>query len=103
MRPWKSILAIVVLLFGTAATGSALAHHRDWHHRGHGAHSHSHSHYVAPRSESSVYFGFSVGAPVYVYEPAPYYYHPAPTRYYYGGPAYYYYAPAWPPDTVYTD
>lgn len=96
MRPLKSILAIVVLVLTTAATGSALAHHRDWHHRGHGAH--SQRHYVAPRSDTNVYFGFSMGIPAYVYEPAPYYYYPAPPRYrYYGTPAdYYYEGPAWP-------
>jgi hypothetical protein len=102
MKPLKSILAIVVLLLTTAATGSALAHHRDWHQRGNGAY--SQSQYVAPRSGTNVRFGFSVGVPAYVYEPAPYYYYPAPPRYYYyypTPPRYYYYEPAWP--TTYSD
>ena len=103
MKPLKSLLAIVVLLLTTAATGPVLAHHKDWHQRGHGAH--SHPQYVAPRSDVDVHFGFSIGVPAYVYEPAPHYYYPAPSRYYYyGAPAYYYdEGSAWPRGATYSD
>jgi hypothetical protein len=102
MKPLKSLLAIVVLLLITATTGPVLAHHKEWHHRGHGAH--SHQQYVAPRSGPDVHFSFSIGVPAYVYEPAPYYYYPAPARYYYREPAYYYYEnPTWPYGETYSD
>lgn len=104
MRFPKSMVAIVVLMLTAMTSGSALAHHRDWHHRGHGAH--AHKHYVAPRSHTDVYFGFSVGTPAYVYQPAPpVYYYPAPPHYSYYGPSGYYYdeGPASSTTFIYSD
>ena len=104
MKPLKSIFALFTILVATAVSGSALAHHRDWHHRG-AHHAPPSSYYVAPRSGADVQFGFSVGAPVYVYEPAPtYYYYEAPPRYYYyESPRAYYYQPGWSFSGSYSD
>jgi hypothetical protein len=71
----KAIGIIVLVLFGTLASGTAMAQHR-----GHG-HGHGHG--------GNVRFGISLGFPIFApaYYPAPYYRYPA---YAYPAPAYAY-------------
>ena len=98
MKPLKSTLTVTLILLATAISGTAFAHHRDWHHSGPPQ---SRSYSAPPRTSADVQFGFSVGGPVW-YEPAPgyyyapaqpyYYYEPAQPYYYYdSSPSYYYY------------
>ena len=93
MKSLKSMLGLFMILLATAVSGSALARDYDRH----SARSYSgHPRAVAPRSGSSVQFGFGLSVPLFVpwYEPAPYYYYPAPAPYYYEPAPYgYYYDP----------
>jgi hypothetical protein len=91
VKPTKSTLIMLGIVAATAVSGSAFAHHRDWH-DGPRARAFPQGPYVVtPRSEVTV--GFVAGAPArYYYEPAPRYYYYEPTYYYYEpAPAYYYY------------
>ena len=90
MKPLKSTLALFMMLLATAVSGSALARDYDRHS---GRSYSGQPRAVAPRSSSSVQFGFGLSVPLFVpsYEYAPYYYYPAPAPYYYYEPAPYYY------------
>ncbi|HEY5292562.1 MAG TPA: hypothetical protein VIJ43_09635 [Burkholderiales bacterium] len=85
----KAIGAFVLVLFGTLASGAAMAQHGG-HGYGHGGHGYGYG---------GVRFGISLGFPLYApgYYPAPYYGYPA-----YAYPAYAYPAPAYayPPAVV---